>query len=61
MWLIPSHENFAEMKTFTWSLIDIAEDQLTFKVNFDHPRFISSGGHDTLMISFYNSEGYLEP
>ena len=61
MLLIPSDENYLEMKGFTWSLIRFTEDQITFKIDFENPHYISSYGHDTLMVSFYNSEFFMVP
>ena len=59
--LVPANDLYLDKKGFTWELTGYSEDSLTFQFNFDHPKYISVGGTDTMKITFKNTEAYMKP
>ena len=59
--LVPGTDYYIDKKAFKWSLTQIDENGLDFKVKFDHPEYISFGGIDTLKVTINNSEEFLQP
>ena len=61
MLLVPSDEHYIDKKKFSWTLTDISEDNLTLKVDFENPYFITSNHPDTLLVSISNAKKFLVP
>lgn len=59
--LVPANDLYLDKKGFSWELIGYTENSLAFNFNFDHPKYISVGGTDTMKITFSNSEAYMSP
>ena len=58
---VPANDWYLDKKGFKWEVGRYNEDGLGFKVTFEHPKFISVGGTDTMKVQFFNSEKYLMP
>ena len=59
--LIPASELYAYKKTFTWNLASYNDHGFKLQFKFDHPKYISFGGKDTLKITIKNAEQFLQP
>ena len=53
--LVPASELYAYKKTFSWSLIGYNNHGFKLQFKFDHPKYISFGGKDTLKITIKNA------
>ena len=61
MELIPASDNYLDKKEFTWDVISYDSGGLGFKLNFKHPKYISTNGYDTLKVTFKQAFEYINP
>ena len=61
MLIVPATDNDLDKKAFTWKLTKMDDNGFDFALKFKHPKFISSGGVDTLKIILFNADQYLKP
>ena len=59
--LVPANDIYLDKKGFTWELSSFDEGGLSFSFNFDHPKYISVGGTDTMKMTFNNSNAFMSP
>ena len=59
--LIPADDSYSEKKGFSWDIEIYDDSNLGIKLKFEHPKYISSTGIDTLMVTFYNSKAFMAP
>ena len=61
MRIVPASDNDLDKKAFTWKLTKMDDNGFDFALKFKHPKYISSGGVDTLKIILFNADEYLKP
>ena len=59
--LVPGQEFNSDKKTFTWSLTKYDADEISIRFNFTNPDEISSQNIDTMKVTFYNTDIFLQP
>ena len=58
---VPANDWYQDKKGFKWEVGSYNEAGVGFSIKFDHPKYISVGGTDTMKISFFNTAKYLSP
>ena len=53
--LVPANDLYLDKKGFSWKLDHYSTWSLSFHFEFEHPKFISVGGIDTMRITFSNT------
>ena len=61
MELVPGNLINLELKDFDWYLVEFAQGVLNIQIRFADPTVISYDQHDTLMITFQNTQTFLQP
>ena len=61
MLIVPATDHDLDKKAFEWSLTKMDDKGFDFSLKFKHPKYISSGGVDTLKIILFNTEQFLKP
>ena len=56
MRIVPASDNDLDKKAFTWKLTKMDDNGFDFALKFKHPKYISSGGVDTLKIILFNAD-----
>lgn len=58
---MPANDLYPDKKGFRWEVGKYDENGINFIITFDNPMYISVDGIDTMKISFFNTEKYLQP
>ena len=61
MTLESGSETNLELKAFDWTVEKFTENELSLRLDFEHPEQISNGFLDVMHISFHNTRSYLKP
>ena len=61
MKLIPADDSYLDKKGFSWDIEIYDDGNLGIKLKFEHPKYISSTGVDTLMVSYFKSATFMAP
>lgn len=63
MSLVPGSNMDLDKREFSWSIVHLEGKEMVIELDFDNPEYISSGDDNTdvLVISFYNTEYFLQP